>query len=228
VRGSSLLLLISVPLTVNMIEAGAESRIRAKMTRAVELATLTVLEAVDEALGVAAVAGRFNDGDLAAIPDYLAKFSSPTDGCPRRRGAFGSARDRRPRKVRRWSSPGPRQRRKHANIPIGKTFSSSPPEGTTRSRLEPRATSSAPGGTRQRREGRSATDRLDAASAYRPTWCQGWQQTLSHRTSTPARGAKVVAIRRLWASAGRLRGSTHRGRTQCVQQCGRTLAFLHL
>ncbi|MEV4124876.1 hypothetical protein [Nocardia sp. NPDC049707] len=45
------------------------------MTRALKLAAVTGPEAVDEALGVAAVAGRFDDGDLASILDHLAKFS---------------------------------------------------------------------------------------------------------------------------------------------------------
>ncbi|MFI6369292.1 IS21 family transposase [Nocardia sp. NPDC050630] len=55
--------------------ASGVSRIRAKMTRALELAALTGADAVEEALGVAAVAGRFDDGDLASILDHLARFS---------------------------------------------------------------------------------------------------------------------------------------------------------
>ncbi|MFC4011290.1 IS21 family transposase [Nonomuraea purpurea] len=51
--------------------AGA-SRIRAKMARAVELATVLGIERVDEALGLAAIAGRFADDDLPAILDHLA------------------------------------------------------------------------------------------------------------------------------------------------------------
>lgn len=47
-------------------------RIRAKMTHAVELAAVIGVEGVDRALGVAAGAGRFADGDLAAIADHLA------------------------------------------------------------------------------------------------------------------------------------------------------------
>ncbi|WP_405166503.1 hypothetical protein OG203_16270 [Nocardia sp. NBC_01499] len=45
------------------------------MTRALELATLTSSEVVEKVLGVAAVAGRFDDGDLTAILDHLPKFS---------------------------------------------------------------------------------------------------------------------------------------------------------
>ncbi|MBF6208293.1 transposase [Streptomyces gardneri] len=59
--------------------ASGVSRIRAKMNRALELAALTGSEAVDEALGVAAAAGRFDDGDLVSILDHLAKFSGLTD-----------------------------------------------------------------------------------------------------------------------------------------------------
>ena len=45
------------------------------MTRAVELAALTGPEKVDEALGIAAAAGRFADTDLASILDHLSRFS---------------------------------------------------------------------------------------------------------------------------------------------------------
>lgn len=55
--------------------AAGVARIRAKMTRALELAAITGADAVEEALGVAAVAGRFDDGDLASILDHLARFS---------------------------------------------------------------------------------------------------------------------------------------------------------
>jgi hypothetical protein len=52
-----------------LIEAAAagSSRIRAKMAEAVDLAALHNRAAVDRALGVAATAGRFGHGDLAAI-----------------------------------------------------------------------------------------------------------------------------------------------------------------
>jgi hypothetical protein len=50
--------------------AGAQ-RIRSKMARAVELAAVTGSAHVDQALGLAAIAGRFGDGDLPAILDYL-------------------------------------------------------------------------------------------------------------------------------------------------------------
>jgi hypothetical protein len=52
-------------------EAGA-SRIRSKMAHAVALAKLHGTAAVDQALGTAAVAGRFGSGDLEQILDYQA------------------------------------------------------------------------------------------------------------------------------------------------------------
>jgi transposase len=51
--------------------AGAQ-RIRSKMARAVELAAVVGARKTDAALGLAAIAGRFADGDLASIIDYLA------------------------------------------------------------------------------------------------------------------------------------------------------------
>ena len=56
-----------------LIEAAASgaSRVRAKMARAVELAALVGWERVEVALGVAATAGRFAEGDLASILDHL-------------------------------------------------------------------------------------------------------------------------------------------------------------
>jgi transposase len=57
-----------------LLEAAAlgASRIRSKMTRAVELATLVGRERVDAALAEAAAAHRFADGDLPSILDHLA------------------------------------------------------------------------------------------------------------------------------------------------------------
>jgi transposase len=57
-----------------LIEAGAAGaqRVRAKMARALELASLVGAARVDEALGLAAIAGRFADDDLPAILDHLA------------------------------------------------------------------------------------------------------------------------------------------------------------
>lgn len=52
--------------------ATGASRIRSKMARAVELAAVAGDSTVDAALGLAAVAGRFADGDLASIIDHLA------------------------------------------------------------------------------------------------------------------------------------------------------------
>jgi transposase len=50
--------------------SGAE-RIRTKIHRATELATLVGSDQVDRALGLAAEAGRFADGDLESIVDHL-------------------------------------------------------------------------------------------------------------------------------------------------------------
>jgi hypothetical protein len=57
-----------------LIEAAAAGaqRVRAKMAHAVELASLVGAARVDEALGLAAIAGRFADDDLPAILDHLA------------------------------------------------------------------------------------------------------------------------------------------------------------
>jgi hypothetical protein len=51
--------------------AAGASRVRSKMARAVELAAVVGDGTVDAALGLAAVAGRFADGDLASIIDHL-------------------------------------------------------------------------------------------------------------------------------------------------------------
>jgi transposase len=58
-----------------LIEAGPAgvTRIRAKMACAVELAAVLGTPLVDEALGLAAMAGRFADDDLPAICDHLAE-----------------------------------------------------------------------------------------------------------------------------------------------------------
>jgi hypothetical protein len=57
-----------------LTEAAASGavRIRSKMARAVELAAVVGADRVDAALGLAAIAGRFADGDLASIIDHLA------------------------------------------------------------------------------------------------------------------------------------------------------------
>lgn len=57
-----------------LVEAAATgvTRIRVKMARAVELAAVLGADRVDEALGLAAIAGRFAEADLAAICDHLA------------------------------------------------------------------------------------------------------------------------------------------------------------
>jgi transposase len=64
-----------------LIEAAAAGtvRVRAKMARAVELAAHLGTARVDHALGLAAMAGRFADDDLAAICDHLASEGPATD-----------------------------------------------------------------------------------------------------------------------------------------------------
>ena len=52
--------------------AAGATRVRAKMAEAVELAALAGTAAVDAALGTAALAGRFGDGDLLSIAGYQA------------------------------------------------------------------------------------------------------------------------------------------------------------
>lgn len=55
-----------------LVEAAAvgAQRVRSKMTEAVELAALFGAETVDDALGLAAVAGRFGNGDLVSILEH--------------------------------------------------------------------------------------------------------------------------------------------------------------
>jgi hypothetical protein len=64
-----------------LIEASAvgAQRIRSKMARAVELAAVVGADRVDDALGLAAIAGRFADGDLLSITDHLAGAGAVTD-----------------------------------------------------------------------------------------------------------------------------------------------------
>ena len=52
--------------------AAGTQRVRSKMARAVELAAVVGAGRVDQALGLAAIAGRFGDDDLPAILDHLA------------------------------------------------------------------------------------------------------------------------------------------------------------
>jgi hypothetical protein len=56
--------------------AAGASRVRSKMTRAVQLAALHGTQAVDRALGQAGASGRFADGDLAAILAHQASAAS--------------------------------------------------------------------------------------------------------------------------------------------------------
>lgn len=61
-----------------LIEAGAHGaqRVRSKMAGAVELAALVDAQLVDQALGIAAAAGRFADGDVISIVEHLAAGGS--------------------------------------------------------------------------------------------------------------------------------------------------------
>jgi hypothetical protein len=67
--------------------AAGTRRVRAKMTEAVQLAALHGATATDRALGEAAAAGRFADGDLSAI---LAHQASAAAGEPSRAGEHAS------------------------------------------------------------------------------------------------------------------------------------------
>lgn len=62
-----------------LVEAAASgvTRIRGKMARAVELAAVLGADRVEEALGLAAIAGRFAEDDLASICDHLAACGTP-------------------------------------------------------------------------------------------------------------------------------------------------------
>jgi hypothetical protein len=61
-----------------LVEAAAcgAQRVRTKMAAAVELAALVGVDAVDAALGTAAAAGRFADGDLLSIVEHQAGGTS--------------------------------------------------------------------------------------------------------------------------------------------------------
>ena len=69
-----------------LLEAAAAGtpRIRTKMAEATTLAKLHGATVVDQALGTAALAGRFDDGDLGAILDH--QRHQPAGGQPRRAG----------------------------------------------------------------------------------------------------------------------------------------------
>jgi transposase len=55
------------------------SRIRAKMAKGVELAALLGAPPVDRALGMAALANRFEEGDLASIVEHLGRHEAVED-----------------------------------------------------------------------------------------------------------------------------------------------------
>jgi transposase len=64
-----------------LIEAGASgaTRVRSKMDKAIELAAALGAGPVEEALGLAAIAGRFADDDLVSILDHLRRSGVPGD-----------------------------------------------------------------------------------------------------------------------------------------------------
>jgi len=64
-----------------LVEAGAvgAQRIRSKMAHAVELAAVVGADRIEEALGLAAIAGRFAEEDLVSICDHLAAAGAPGD-----------------------------------------------------------------------------------------------------------------------------------------------------
>ena len=75
--------------------ASGAARIRSKMARAVELAAVVGAGQVDAALGLAAIAGRFADGDLASIIDHLAAERAIGEVVIAGRGPLRPARHRR-------------------------------------------------------------------------------------------------------------------------------------
>jgi hypothetical protein len=91
--------------------AGA-SRVRAKMSQAVQLAVPHGAQAVDRTLGQAAAAGRFADGDLASI---LAHQASAAPGETSRAGEDRTLAQARAlgRRARRRRRAGDRPRRHH-------------------------------------------------------------------------------------------------------------------
>jgi hypothetical protein len=64
-----------------LVEAAATgaTRVRAKMARAVEFAAILGAAQVDQALGLAAAAGRFDEPDLGSILDHLTLHGDPGD-----------------------------------------------------------------------------------------------------------------------------------------------------
>jgi len=64
-----------------LIEAGASgaTRVRSKMDKAIELAAALGPAPVEQALGLAAIAGRFADDDLVSILDHLRRSGVPGD-----------------------------------------------------------------------------------------------------------------------------------------------------
>ena len=80
-----------------LVEAAAvgAQRVRSKMTAALELAALVGTEPVDAALGVAAAAGRFAEGDLLAIVPAPRQRRLHRRAGGRRRGPLRPARHQR-------------------------------------------------------------------------------------------------------------------------------------
>ncbi|GAB3977162.1 hypothetical protein GCM10029978_066120 [Actinoallomurus acanthiterrae] len=65
-----------------LVEAAASgaTRIQAKMARAVELADAVGRDVVEEALGMAAIWGRFAEGDLPALCDHVVRTRQADQG----------------------------------------------------------------------------------------------------------------------------------------------------
>ena len=80
--------------------ASGTAQIRSKMARAVELAAVVGAGKVDAALGLAAIAGRFADGDLASITGPPGRRAGDRRCRASRRGPL------RPARHRRWARLG--------------------------------------------------------------------------------------------------------------------------
>ena len=91
-----------------LVEAAAAgtSRVRSKMAEAVAFAKLHGAAAVDQALGTAALAGRFADNDLAAILAH--QHDGPPGRCPGQRDAQPAARHRQLGRLRCTTPAGGR------------------------------------------------------------------------------------------------------------------------
>jgi DNA replication protein DnaC len=83
--------------------AAAAERIRTKIRRATELAALVGATPVDRALGLAAEAGRFADGDLESILDHIRLMGKAIRRPSRSTPAMRTTRSSRGRQPGSWS-----------------------------------------------------------------------------------------------------------------------------